>query len=296
MKATTVIASTAALSIIIYISFTLTGIDFLKFWPRVIMGLVGFGLMLLMHVYSVRKRNRDWNLFKSIGKPLVSYLNIHIILASFGVAIITFHAFGTYTSAIAWIAYVAMAIVWLSGFIGKYIFVKIPKDHRGLIAQKNVALEQLEDMNQDLLRLMQKNNETPEFKKFIEEYLTQYSKTLHLLHMRDDFRITRFFGNFTEIAKASKLYRKNKRLLHDGTLEGIAKQSEENREAFKLHLKIYEKMMDEVILRRFQMEFYELLNGLFKNWHDIHVPLNYLFYTTAVLHIFVITFFSSFTE
>ncbi|MES0491790.1 MAG: hypothetical protein ABUK01_17480, partial [Leptospirales bacterium] len=54
----------------------------------------------------------------------------------------------------------------------------------------------------------------------------------------------------------------------------------------------YRQTMKTIILLHFQLEFYEVLRALFRNWHDIHVPLNYLFYATAVLHILVVIIFS----
>jgi len=270
-------------------------LDYLKFWPRIILGIAGLSFMILMHIYSVRKRNKDFFLFKIFSYKLVTYLNIHIILATIGVSLIVVHAIGSYESIIAWVSFFSMFMVWQSGFVGKYIFVKIPKDNSGLHLEKMSVIEKLESLNADFIKSMKANHENKDFQNFLIDYLSGYAKSIHLLHKKDDHSITRFFYNFKQTYGAWRLYKENMAHLKKHELVWSDKSVQGTQE-YADHLSMYEEKMNEILLLHFQIEFIDILKAMFKNWHDIHVPLTYLLYTTAALHVIVIVLFSSYAH
>ena len=265
-------------------------INYLDFWPRVITGIVGIFFMLIMHVYSIRKRKKDWGVFKKT--ELVSFLNWHIVTGTIGVTTIFFHALGSYDSIIAWVSFLAMFLVWQSGFVGRYLFVKIPKNEEGIIREKNLTVEKIEAMNQELFALMKNNNENEELKNFIVNFLGEYANSLHSLHTRNDGSIKRFFSNFMQILKAKNHYKKTLNAFsHATNLDTNLKSLKED--FSKDFVREYKGHMNSILWLHFQMEFYDVLKALFQNWHDIHVPLTYLFYTTAALHVIVISLFAT---
>jgi hypothetical protein len=271
-------------------------LDYMKFWPRITLGIAGLLFMIIMHIYSIRKKSRNFFFFKWFNYKLSTYLNIHIILATLGVGLIIVHAIGSYNSIIAWVSFFSMLMVWQSGFIGRYIFVKIPKDNSGLIAERNEILEKLEQLNTEFIKSMKENHEDNAFQEFLLEYLSTYAKSLHLLHKRSEYTIVRFYKNFKQIVQAFKLYKSNLIQLKKKGHEWAGKSDKKNIDLFEAHLKTYEEKMKEILLVQFQIEFLDMLKSLFKNWHDVHVPLTYLLYTTAVLHVIVIVLFSSFAK
>jgi len=270
-------------------------VDLLKFWPRLILGIAGLFFMIIMHIYSIRKRKKNFFLFKLFSYKLPTFLNIHIILATMGVALIVVHAIGSYNSIIAWISFFSMFMVWQSGFVGKYIFVRIPKDNSGLHLEKTNLMEKLEQINSDFIAVMKENHENKEFQGFLIEYLTGYAKTIQLLHKKNDYGIARFFQNFKQTYNAWRVYKNSLSQLKRNQLSSNFIQ-ESNREEYTSHLQQYEEKMNEILLLYFQIEFIDILKALFKNWHDIHVPLTYLLYTTALLHVIVIVMFSTFAH
>ena len=102
-----------------------------------------------------------------------------------------------------------MFMVWQSGFVGKYIFVKIPKDNSGLILEKMKVMENLEELNAEFIKAMKDNHENKEFQDFLIEYLDGYAKSLQLLHKQDDFKLTRFIYNFKQTYAAWREYKHN---------------------------------------------------------------------------------------
>lgn len=267
-----------------------TAINYLDFWPRVILGVIGLFLMLIMHLYSIKKRKSD-TFFKKIKLP--SFLNWHILTATIGVTFIIFHAIGSYDSIIAWVAFFSMFIVWQSGFIGRYIFIRIPKDNEGTTREKNIVTEEIEKLNREFIESMSKNHEDEQFQQIMINYLSDYGKSLHILHKRNDGSLLKFLTNFNQIWQAWKHYRLSLSSLDHKSLNEFKDLDATVRKTYEEHMNEYSEKMRKIHLLHFQMEFNDILKALFKNWHDIHVPLNYLFYTTATLHILVVILFSA---
>jgi hypothetical protein len=217
-------------------------------------------------------------------------------MATIGVALIVVHAIGSYDSIIAWVSFFSMFMVWQSGFVGKYIFVRIPKDNFGLQMEKMGAIEKLEELNTNFIKSMKTNLENKEFQNFLIDYLSRYAKSIQLLHKKNEHGLTRFVYNFKQTYAAWRAYKENITHLKKHEMEWSGNNQPVNKEEYSRHLVEYEEKMDEILLLHFQIEFIDILKAMFKNWHDIHVPLTYLLYTTAALHIIVIVLFSSYAH
>jgi len=296
MKGRIVLTVLVSIVITSYIVGYIVKLDYLKFWPRIILGVTGLSFMIFMHIYSIRKRNKDFFLFKLFSYKLATYLNIHIILATVGVGLIIVHAIGSYDSIVAWVSFFSMFMVWQSGFIGKYIYVRIPKDSSGLILEKMNIMEKLEELNTEFIKSMKSNHENKDFQNFLIDYLSSYSKSLNLLHKKEEYGMSKFIHNFKQTFNAWRLYRQNITHLkkHDFVWSDQSKLI--NKDEYFLHLNQYEDKMNEILLLHFQIEFIDILKAMFKNWHDIHVPLTYLLYSTAAMHVIVIVLFSSYAH
>ncbi len=83
-------------------------------------GYAGAGILLLLLLYSVRKRVRALHRLGRLGR----WLNVHIFFGIAGPAMITLHAGFKATGAIA-IGYWAMIGVMLSGFVGYYLLRQV---------------------------------------------------------------------------------------------------------------------------------------------------------------------------
>ena len=89
-------------------------------------GVVGSTMILLLFLYSVRKRNVLGIRFGKIRK----WLNIHIFFGIMGPLLITLHTAGKFSGLVS-ISYYSMLAVMLSGFVGRYIYIQIPRDEAG---------------------------------------------------------------------------------------------------------------------------------------------------------------------
>ena len=91
-----------------------------------VLGITGLLLMVVMHGYSLRKRFR---FMKNLGS-VTTWLEFHIFCGFFGPVLITLHTSFKFNGLVS-VAYWSMLIVVASGFIGRYLYVMIPRSIRG---------------------------------------------------------------------------------------------------------------------------------------------------------------------
>jgi hypothetical protein len=91
------------------------------------LGIAGAGVMLSSLLYLVRKGLLSWG---RIGS-LQSWMGFHILTGLMGPAIALYHAAFVPTSALGFLMVGAMAIVIISGVIGRYIAVHFPRSLGG---------------------------------------------------------------------------------------------------------------------------------------------------------------------
>ncbi len=93
-----------------------------------VIGWTGVGSMLLMHVYSLRKRI---GAMRGMGK-LRTWLQLHIFLGLQGALLVVFHSLHMRTIGnLAGITLTLTGIVVCSGIFGRYLFSLIPKSLTG---------------------------------------------------------------------------------------------------------------------------------------------------------------------
>jgi len=90
-------------------------------------GIVGSSMVLLLFLYSLRKRNICGLRFGSMKR----WLDIHIWLGIIGPLFITVHTAGKFNGIVS-ISYFSMMVVVMSGFLGRYIYMQIPRDDNGM--------------------------------------------------------------------------------------------------------------------------------------------------------------------
>lgn len=107
-------------------------------WISLWLGWLGFGLMVLMNVYSIRKRT-DW--LKNRGK-LSLWLNFHVFCGILGPTLILFHC-GLKVRGLVGISFWSMMISFSSGVIGRYFFVQLSAQRNEFSKKATQALEKL---------------------------------------------------------------------------------------------------------------------------------------------------------
>lgn len=91
------------------------------------LGVAGAALMLVPFVYMGYKRLRR----NKSGTNLKRLLEVHIFCGIVGPVLITFHTAFKFNGIVS-AAYWSMVLVALSGFVGRYLYVRIPRTIRGV--------------------------------------------------------------------------------------------------------------------------------------------------------------------
>lgn len=149
------------ISIILYLYLVIDGFDFyttsLKERPRHkeyrnlrpagagghAFGVIGSLMMMLMLLYSVRKRTRFFRNFL----PVSFWLQIHIFLGIMGPLLIILHTAFKVQGLVA-VSFWSMIAVALSGVLGRYLYMQIPRT----ISGHEINLNELEKSNAEMAR------------------------------------------------------------------------------------------------------------------------------------------------
>lgn len=94
------------------------------------LGIAGLAMMLLLLLYSVRKR---WRPLSRVG-PVQGWFHVHMLLGILGPTAILFHANFRLGSLNANAALLSMLTVSLSGIVGRFIYTRIHYEYLGRVA------------------------------------------------------------------------------------------------------------------------------------------------------------------
>jgi hypothetical protein len=109
------------------------------------LGVAGVASMLMTLPYYIRKRVRA---LQRIG-TLTQWLEVHIFFGIVGPVLITLHTSFKFNGVIS-VGYWLMMTVWASGFIGRYLYVRIPKTIRGVELSYTQVEARLARLQQEL--------------------------------------------------------------------------------------------------------------------------------------------------
>jgi hypothetical protein len=223
-------------------------------------GVIGSLMMLFMLLYSVRKRTR---IFKNFGF-LSHWLQLHIYFGIIGPLLIVLHSTFKVHGLIA-VSFWSMVAVALSGVLGRYLYVQIPKT----ISGKELSLDELSALDDELtlhIRNQYQFNEQnmSDLVQFIKQPVNKNKGTLTLLIGIIFSDIFRPFRSHQLRKKISKKFNFNKKLVRH--IAGIL-------------------LRKELLERRINQ--WSTIHQLFHYWHVIHKPFAILMYIIMIIHIMV---------
>jgi len=237
------------------------------------LGITGGTMMLVMLLYSLRKRAkwmREWGAIRH-------WFNIHMMLGIIGPMLILFHCNFQLGSQNSNIALFSMLLVAGSGIIGRYLYGRI---HFGLYGGE-VTLQQLEQdkliARYELSRLF---NISPKLYEKVKKYdvvLQDESKGL----------VTSFF----HVCRMGVLTRRSNflaRRLLVKSCHRVAREEKWPRRRLKITIDngdMYLKAHYMTIRKLVGLAFFE---RLFSLWHILHVPFFYMLMFTAIVHILAV--------
>lgn len=227
-------------------------------------GIIGTLMLIIgVSIYMIRKRLR-W-LF-NFGY-LKYWLELHIFLCTVGPILVLYHTafkFGGIVSVSFW----SMVLVVLSGIIGRFIYLQIPRTIQGKeINMKDLLSmrQELEDkLSQEMLFDTRLLNELDVLAS-PERYKSKNLFAALLLFSKDFFRIKKF------------LHKLKKNVLRAGFSKYRRKE-------------LISKAQAEIILSR-RLGMLRTMQNLFHYWHIIHLPFALVMFVIMIVHVIVtITF------
>lgn len=219
--------------------------------------------MLLLLLYSVRKR---WKRLRRWGR-LSTWLNYHIFLGVAGPILVLFHTsfkFGGLVSISFW----SMVAVAGSGFIGRYIYVQIPRR----ISGEELTLQEVEKEN---VQITERLREVFGFSDEMIGELRRIARTEKIGRMGIGGLIHLFTADLVGWFQLRRLSR------------SLSKETDFPKEQLR---ELYHLMKAKSKLSR-RKAFWEGAHQLFHYWHVIHKPFAYTMLVIMVIHTVVaITF------
>ena len=218
-------------------------------------GVVGTVLLLVPFAYMARKRIKA---FKTAG-TLKGWLEVHLFCGIVGPLLVTFHTSFKFNGVIS-AAYWSMITVMLSGFVGRFLFVRIPRSIRG----NELTRGELDRRAADLQDEIEQSVGDAALMSTIGRFEAQ-------LVPRSDTHLSFFDLMFGEIRLGHRLRAFDRALGQSGVPDGL--RQEITRLATERSL----------VLRR--AAYLQRTKKLFELWHVFHLPLVYLLLVIAAAHI-----------
>lgn len=221
------------------------------------------GTLLLFATLAYLARRRVKRLAKA--GPVARWLEVHIFFGVFGPILVTFHTSFKFNGVVS-VAFWSMVLVVASGFVGRYLYVRIPKTIRG----EELSRDELERRAAEVKRQLDATMLSPRLRSTIEEEEQRLlslaaSKRTLFARMRDAVSARHRAANLRRQIRASV---SNRRLLHDA-LELAQERA--------------------LLLRR--MARLEKTRRLFQLWHVFHRPLVWLMFFVFFIHLGVAVYF-----
>jgi hypothetical protein len=228
-------------------------------------GIVGHGIGIIGSImiiagvvlYMIRKRVQK---FKRFG-ILKYWLEFHIFLCSVGPILVLFHTAFKFGGIVA-VSFWSMVAVVLSGIIGRYIYIQIPRSIKG----HEYSVNELIQINDEYSRKLH----------------SQYNLRDEILYRIDHFKSKKSYKNlaFLDLVKASlKDYFADRKLI--GELKSAMKV--DNIEKKNISEVIHLCRSKLILTRRIGM--LRTAQKLFKYWHIIHLPFALIMIIIMIIHI-----------
>jgi sulfur relay (sulfurtransferase) DsrC/TusE family protein len=220
------------------------------------MGIVGSFLILVgVATYMARKRYR----FMSRIGILKHWLEFHIFLCTLGPILILFHTALKFGGIVA-ISFWSMVAVFLSGIIGRFIYIQIPRSIEG----RELNLNEIRDMKTDVATILKdSDNIDEESFNIITESI---KKKIEIYHSN---ALVRYFRKYSDDRKSIRSVRA---VLKKNKLPGFEQK------------KILDLVKDDISLNR-RIERLDTMRNLFNYWHVIHFPFALLMLIIMVIHV-----------
>ena len=222
------------------------------------MGIIGSLCMILgVSLYMARKRYRA---FSRLG-ILKHWLEFHIFLCTLGPVLVLFHTSFKFGGIVA-ISFWSMVAVFVSGVIGRFIYIQIPHTIEG----RELSLNEIREMKGDIGQALGASLSLDEESRQLILASATVSKGIYYPNV-----VQRYFSQWKENRKSVK------------TVKSVLKK---NNIAKRQQSEILKLVKNEISLNR-RIERLTLMKNLFKYWHVAHLPFALVMLVIMIIHVAV---------
>jgi len=221
-------------------------------------GIMGSLFMIIgILSYMARKRYR----FLSRLGLLKHWLEFHIFLCTLGPLLVLFHTAFKFGGLVA-ISFWSMVAVFLSGIIGRFIYIQIPRSIEG----RELSLNEVKEMKSDVAGIIRANYNLDE-----ESYGILVESIKKKVELYKKNPIIRYF----------KKYFDDRRTIH--AVKIVLKK---NNLPEAENIKVLSLVKDDIKLNR-RIERLDMMQNLFKYWHVAHLPFALIMLIIMIIHVAV---------
>ncbi|MFZ4547520.1 MAG: hypothetical protein ACOYN4_08800 [Bacteroidales bacterium] len=222
------------------------------------MGIIGSLFMILgVLLYMFRKRYR---IFSRIG-ILKHWLEFHIFLCTLGPILVLFHTSFKFGGIVA-ISFWSMVAVFLSGIIGRFIYIQIPRTIEG----RELSLTEVRDMAGDISNTLSSTIGLDE-----ESLQIIANAAKPKAQLQSGNFVTRYFNKKAENRK---------------TLSTVRAVMQRNNLQKAQQKQVISLVKNEWSLNS-RIERLVLMQNLFKYWHVAHLPFALVMLIIMIIHVAV---------
>ncbi len=228
------------------------------------LGIIGSFLIIVgVFTYIARKRLRS---LSRIGN-LKYWLEFHIFLCTLGPILVLFHTAFKFGGLVA-ISFWSMVAVFLSGVIGRFIYIQIPRTIEG----RELSLNEVRNMKSDLGEIIKNSYTLDE-----DAYQIIVESTQKKVELYNNNLITSYFQK----NKADKrTIRRIRMALQKNKLRGREKR------------KVLKLVKNELSLNR-RIGRLQIMQNMFRYWHVAHLPFAIVMLIIMIIHVAVTITFGS---
>ncbi len=225
-------------------------------------GIIGSVLILLGVVsYIVRKRVRS---LSRMG-ALKYWLEFHIFLCTLGPILVLFHTSFKFGGLVA-ISFWSMVAVFLSGVIGRFIYIQIPRTIEG----RELSLSEVQEMKSNIGAILSQSYHLDE---------ESYNIIVDSIKKR------------VELYTSNSILRYFKKYFNDrATIRKVKRVLKHNKLSKREYRQVVTLVKNDISLNR-RIERLTTMQNLFKYWHVAHLPFAFVMLIIMIIHVIVtITF------
>jgi hypothetical protein len=219
------------------------------------LGIVGSSMMVLMLLYSVRKRV---GALRRLG-PLGRWLDVHIYLGVFGPLLVVLHSTFKVQGLVA-LSFWSMIVVASSGVLGRYLYLQIPRTRAG----EERALAELENEDRELSAQLRTRFRLDEAQLARLEALVALPERTGLL------------GGFVRLVTDDLRLR-----------SGLRAFARSCRSVPRNVVREFERVVRQKALARRRILLWDRVHELFHYWHVLHKPFALVMYLFMIVHLAV---------